>query len=378
MPDLSTTVDGLTLPNPFVIASGPPGTNANVIGKAFDEGWGAVICKTISLDASKVVNVQPRYGRLRAADSQEIIGWENIELISDRDFSTWLDEFKAIKDKYPDRVLIASIMEEYRQDAWIEIIERCQEVGVDAFECNFSCPHGLPERRMGSAMGENPEILKEVCGWVMRAARVPVWAKMTPNVTHIEEPSRAALAAGCHGISAINTIRSVIGVNLETLRPEPTVEGYTTPGGYSCKAVLPIALRMCMEVAQLIKKEFPGRSLSGIGGVESGRDAVQFILLGCDTVQVCTYVMKVGYRCIREMCDELAAFMDQHEFRTVADFKGHSLQYFTTHHDLVRRQTAARQTAKAATSKPDGQAVTDDHQWRGDDFVKQTDALARG
>src|SRR5437763_3721916 len=124
MSDLTTTVDGLKLPKPFAIASGPPGTNANVIGKAFDEGWGAVICKTISLDASKVVNVQPRYGRLRAADSPEIIGWENIELISDRDFGTWLDEFKQIKDKYPDRVLIASIMEEYRQDAWIEIIER--------------------------------------------------------------------------------------------------------------------------------------------------------------------------------------------------------------------------------------------------------------
>jgi dihydroorotate dehydrogenase subfamily 1 len=385
MPDLSTTVDGLKLPNPFVIASGPPGTNANVIGKAFDEGWGAVICKTISLDATKVVNVQPRYGRLRAAESSEIIGWENIELISDRDFGAWLDEFKRIKDKYPDRVLIASIMEEYRQDAWVEIIERCQEVGVDAFECNFSCPHGLPERRMGSAMGENPEILKEVCGWVMSAAKVPVWAKMTPNVTHIEDPSRAALAAGCNGISAINTIRSVIGVNLETLRPEPTVEGYTTPGGYSCKAVLPIALRMCMEVAQVIKKEFPGRSLSGIGGVESGRDAAQFILLGCDTVQVCTYVMKVGYRCVREMCDELSAFMDQHKFKNLADFKGHSLQYFTTHYDLVHRQAAARQTAKTVTSRDAGispgadtQPLTDDHQWRGDDFVKQTDALARG
>jgi dihydropyrimidine dehydrogenase (NADP+)/dihydropyrimidine dehydrogenase (NAD+) subunit PreA len=385
MPDLSTTVDGLKLPNPFVIASGPPGTNANVIGKAFDEGWGAVICKTISLDATKVVNVQPRYGRLRAAESSEIIGWENIELISDRDFGAWLDEFKRIKDKYPDRVLIASIMEEYRQDAWVEIIERCQEVGVDAFECNFSCPHGLPERRMGSAMGENPEILKEVCGWVMSAAKVPVWAKMTPNVTHIEDPSRAALAAGCQGISAINTIRSVIGVNLETLRPEPTVEGYTTPGGYSCKAVLPIALRMCMEVAQVIKKEFPGRSLSGIGGVESGRDAAQFILLGCDTVQVCTYVMKVGYRCVREMCDELSAFMDQHKFKNLADFKGHSLQYFTTHYDLVHRQAAARQTAKTVTSRDAGispgadtQPLTDDHQWRGDDFVKQTDALARG
>lgn len=375
MADLTTTVDGLKLPNPFVIASGPPGTNANVIGKAFDEGWGAVICKTISLDASKVVNVQPRYARLRAAGSDEIIGWENIELISDREFGTWLDEFKRLKDKYPERVLIASIMEEYRREAWVEIIERCQEAGVDAFECNFSCPHGLPERRMGSAMGENPEILKEVCGWVMRAAKVPVWAKMTPNVTHIEDPSRAALAAGCHGISAINTIRSVIGVNLDTLRPEPTVEGFTTPGGYSCKAVLPIALRMCMEIAQLIRAEFPGRSLSGIGGVESGRDAAQFLLLGCDTVQVCTYVMKVGYRCIREMCDELAAFMDRHGFNTLADFRGHSLQYFTTHYDLVRRQAEARHAAKAP---PETAAIKADHQWQGDDFVRQSAALARG
>lgn len=376
MPTLSTTVNGLHLPNPFVIASGPPGTNANVIGKAFDEGWGAVICKTVSLDASKVVNVQPRYGRLRAAESNEIIGWENIELISDRSFETWIDEFKQIKDKYPDCVLIASIMEEYRKEAWIEIVERCQDAGVDAFECNFSCPHGLPERRMGSAMGENPEILEEVCKWVMSAAKVPVWAKMTPNVTHIEDPSRAALRAGCDGISAINTIRSVIGVNLETLRPEPSVEGYTTPGGYSCKAVLPIALRMCMEIAQLIRKEFPGKTLSGMGGVESGNDAAQFILLGCDTVQVCTYVMKVGYRCIREMLDELSAFMERHKFETLDDFKGHSLQYFTTHYDLVARQAKARETAKADHAK--GKVIRADHEWHGDAFVEQTDALARG
>ena len=138
----------------------------------------------------------------------------------------------------------------------------------------------------------------------------------------------------------------MIGVNLDTLRPEPTVEGYTTLGGYSCKAILPIALRMCMEVAQLIRDEFPGRSLSGIGGIESGRDAAQFILLGCDTVQVCTYVMKVGYRCVRQMLDELAAFMDAHQFRTLADFRGHSLQYFTAHYDLVRRQAEARGVAR--------------------------------
>lgn len=372
MADLSSVVDGLKLPNPFIIASGPPGTNANVIGKAYDEGWGAVVCKTVSLDASKVVNVQPRYARLRTA-SGEIIGWENIELISDRPFDVWLDEFKQLKDRYPDRVLIASIMEEYRRDAWMEIIERCQEAGVDALECNFSCPHGLPERRMGSAMGESPEILQEVCGWVMSAATVPVWAKMTPNITRIEVPARAALLAGCQGISAINTIRSVIGVNLDTLRPEPTVEGFTTLGGYSCKAIMPIALRMCAETAQLIRAEFPGRTLSGIGGIESGRDAAQFLLLGCDTVQVCTQVMKVGYRCIREMLDELSAFMDQHGFNTLADFKGHSLQYFTSHSHLVELQAAARKSVQA---KP--QAIQADQQWRGEEFVRQSEELSRG
>jgi dihydropyrimidine dehydrogenase (NADP+)/dihydropyrimidine dehydrogenase (NAD+) subunit PreA len=375
MADLTTIVDGLKLPNPFVIASGPPGTNANVIGKAFDEGWGAVVCKTVSLDAAKVINVQPRYARLRTA-SGEIIGWENIELISDRPFDVWVDEFKQLKDRYPDRVLIASIMEEYRRDAWVEIIERCPDAGVDALECNFSCPHGLPERRMGSAMGENPEILHEVCQWVMSAAKVPIWAKMTPNITRIEDPSRAALAAGCHGISAINTIRSVIGVNLDTLRPEPTVEGYTTLGGYSCKAIMPVALRMCAEVAQLIRTEFSGRSLSGIGGIESGRDAAQFLLLGCDTVQVCTHVMKVGYRCIRGMLDELSAFMDQHGFQSISEFKGYSLQYFTSHSHLVELQAVVRQSARAGEATP--QAVQADHQWRGEEFVRQSEELARG
>lgn len=375
MPTLETTVNGLQLPNPFVIASGPPGTNANVIGKAFDEGWGAVICKTVSLDASKVINVQPRYARLRSRTSGEIYGWENIELISDRELSIWIDEFKELKDKYPTQILIASIMEEYNRDAWHELIGRCQDVGVDAFELNFSCPHGLPERKMGAAMGQDPIILSEVCGWVMEAAKIPVWAKMTPNVTHIEAPTRASLAAGCDGISAINTIRSVIGVNLDTLRPEPSVEGYTTPGGYSCQAVKPIALRMCMEIAQVIRQEFPDRTLSGMGGIECGDDAAQFILLGSDTVQVCTGVMKEGYRIVKPMCDELLAFMEKHRFEKLDDFKGHTLQFFTTHADLVARQAEARAAKQAEAKK---KMITADAQWDGDDFVKQSDALARG
>jgi dihydropyrimidine dehydrogenase (NADP+)/dihydropyrimidine dehydrogenase (NAD+) subunit PreA len=377
MATLATVVNGLKLPNPFIIASGPPGTNLNVIGKAFKEGWGAVIAKTVSLDASKVVNVTPRYGKLMAADNKEVIGWENIELISDRPFSIWLDEFKRCKDLYPDGVLIASIMEEFNRAAWVEIVERCQDAGVDGFELNFSCPHGLPERKMGAAMGQDPGVLQEVCTWVMSVAKKPVWAKMTPNITHIEDPSRAALMAGVDGISAINTIRSVIGVNLETLRPEPSVEGYTTPGGYSSKAVRPIALRMCMEIAQLIRKEFPGKTLSGMGGIESGEDAAQFILLGSDTVQACTGPMKFGYEYVEPMKDQLLGFMDKHGFETLADFKGMSLDYFTTHGDLVIRQRArkASQAAEKAAAEQK-KMVQADTEWTGEDFVAQSDALS--
>src|SRR3954468_1223737 len=375
MPTLATTVDGLKLPNPFIIGSGPPGTNLNVISRAFRGGWGAGIGKTGSLDSSKVVNVAPRYAKFHGNDKKDVIGWENIELISDRPFNIWLDEFKKCKDMHPDGVLIASIMEEYNRDAWTEIVQRCEGAGVDSFELNFSCPHGLPERKMGAAMGENPEIVEEVSSWVMAAAKKPVWAKMTPNVTRITEPSRAAFRGGCQGVSAINTIRSVMGVNLDTLRPEPTVEGFTTPGGYSCKAVKPIALRMVMEIATMIRREFPGKSLSGLGGIEDGNDAAQFILLGADTVQVCTGVMKFGYECVKPMCEQLLAFMEKHKFATLADFKGKSLEYFTTHADLVRRQ-GERKAAQRAGAPP-RKVVSADGEWSGDSFVQQSDALSK-
>ncbi len=381
------TLDGLELPNPFVIGSGPPGTNANVINKAFEEGWGAVIAKTVSLDASKVINVAPRYARARTPD-RTVYGWQNIELISDRDFSVWEKEFKDVKNAYPDGVLIASIMEECSKDRWVELVERCEACGVDAFELNFSCPHGLPERKMGAAMGQDPEILEEVCGWVMGAAKVPVWAKMTPNITHIVDPARAALRAGCTGIAAINTILCVMGVNLETLRPEPTVEGYTVPGGYSCKAVRPIALRMVMEIATMmyggnsgqpvqkdgttaIAGEYPQRTISGIGGVETGDDAAQFILLGAETVQVCTGVMIHGYKLIHELNAGLEAFMEKHNFSSIEDFRGKSLEYFTTHAELVRLQADAKAAAKAAKAG----MVTKDEGWEGEKFVEQTDKL---
>lgn len=363
--DLSIEVDGLKFPNPFIIGSGPPGSNASTMLRAFKEGWGGVACKTIALENEKVNNVAPRYARLRLGDGkdkQSIYGFQNIELISDRPFADWMDDFKRVKDEYPDRILIASIMEEPRKEAWQEITERCQDAGADAFELNLSCPHGLPERRMGMAMGQHPDIVQEVCEWVSEVSKVPVWAKMTPNVTDITIPAKASFDGGAHGVSAINTILSVMGVDLQTLRPMPTVEGHTTPGGYSCKAVRPIALRNCMELA----RAFPDKSLSGIGGIETGNDAAQFILMGCHTVQVCTGVMLYSYKMVKDMIQQLTEFMDSHGFETIESFRGHALQYFTTHADLVQRQKDAK--VKKALEK--------DSDWKGEDFVEQSEALS--
>lgn len=361
-PSLSTTVNGIRFDNPFLLGSGPPGTNAKVIAKSYDLGWGGVVCKTFSLDASLVINTTPRYAKHLGRESKEVIGFQNIELISDRPFETWIDELRQLKKEYPHKVLVASIMEEGRREAWHEIVKRTQETGVDAFELNLSCPHGLPERRMGMAMGEDPDLVREVVGWVKEVARIPVWAKMTPNVGAPSLPAKAAVEAGADGISAINTILSVTGVDLRTLRPLPTVEGYTVPGGYSGQAVRPIALRQIMEIARAC----PGTPISGMGGIETGWDAAQFFLLGSHTVQVCTGAMLRGYEVITELQEELLRFMGEHGFESIEDFRGKSLAYFTTHADLVERQRAAREEKAARRAR--------DNDWKGD-IAKETKAL---
>ena len=369
-PDLSVTVNGLKFPNPFVIGSGPPGTNYTVMKKAFDEGWGGVIAKTVSLNADLVKNVTPRYAKMKSEDGAEVLGWQNIELISDRSFEVMLAEFKQLKEEYPDRILIASIMDEYKKENWVEVVRRCEEVGVDAFEINFSCPHGMPERKMGAAMGQDCTVLDEVCGWVKEVATVPVWAKMTPNITDITEPANVCLEKGMDGIAAINTIMSIMGVNLDTLAPEPCVEGHSTPGGYSYKAVRPIALAKCMNIAQMIKKDFPDRTLSGIGGIDTGDHAAEFILLGSDTVQVCTGVMIHGYPLVQNLCAELQEFMGKHGFESIAEFKGMSLEYFTTHTDLVARQKEAIEKKKKAKV-----GIESDDKWTGEGFVAETESM---
>ena len=363
MTDLSIEVNGLRFPNPFVLASGPPGTNGKVIQRSFELGWGGIVCKTLSLDNSQVTNVVPRYGKLiNAGDQKDVIGFQNIELISDRPFDVWLEELAACKAAYPEHMLIASIMEEYEEERWIEIVERTQATGVDAFELNLSWPHGLPERRMGAAMGQDPDIVAEVVGWTKSVSTIPVWAKLTPNITDITVPARAAVDAGADGISTINTILATVGINLDTFRPLPTVEGYSEPGGYSGRAVRPIALRQVMECARAC----PEVSISGMGGVESAEDAVQFLAVGSSTVQICTGAMLQGYGMIEHLLTDLAAFMEARHIAAVADLVGLSLPYFTTHADLVERQRAARREKAGETNR--------DEMWKGD-IAAETDSL---
>lgn len=365
MADLSIEVNGIRFPNPFLLASGPPGTNAKVIKRSFSLGWGGIVCKTLSLDNSKVINTAPRYGKLFARDHPElVIGFQNIELISDRPFESWLDELSDCKREYPKHVLIASIMEEYRREAWHEIVERTQATGVDGLELNLSCPHGLPERRMGAAMGQDPAIVEEVCGWVKQVAKVPVWAKLTPNITDPTLPAKAAVRGGADGLSAINTILCVIGVNLDTLRPMPTVEGYSEPGGYSGQAVRPIALRHVMQIGRAC----PSTAISGMGGIESAADAAQFFALGASTVQICTGAMLQGYEMIEGLCTDLSAYLDSKAMPSVGALVGASLPYFDTHAGLVERQAQSKRHGPSRSNR-------DAQHWKGDIARETKDLL---
>src|SRR5687768_15235343 len=362
--DLSITVNGMKFLNPFVLGSGPPGTNARVLAKSYDAGWGGAVAKTVSLESAKVVNVVPRYGKLRPRRTGEVIGFENIELDSDGTIEVWHDGFRQLKRDWPDVILIAAIMEEYEKGRWQELTRMVQDTGVDAFELNFSCPHGMTERKMGSERGEHPDLTQEVTAWVKEVATIPVWAKMTPNITNIREPALAAVRGGADGISAINTILSVIGVNLDTLRPMPTVEGYTVPGGYSAQAVKPIALRMVSQLALGLPKE---TSISGIGGVETAHDAIEFMLLGASTVQICTGVMLQGVKMVDELQDGLAKFMTDKGFNSVEEIVGKSLPYFSTHMDLVARMKEAKRHKAGEAAR--------DNEWAQKDITEKTAEL---
>jgi len=341
MADLSTRFMGISTPNPFWLASAPPTNSGEQIMRAFDAGWGGAVWKTIG---EPIVNTASRYSSVDWS-GQRMMGLNNIELISDRPIEDNLREMAEVKKRYPKNAVIASLMVESKREVWHDIVKRSEDAGADGLELNFGCPHGMSERGMGSAVGQVPEYSCMITEWVKEAAHVPVMIKLTPNITDIRTVARAAKKGGADGLSAINTINSITGIDLDTLIPRPNVGGFSAHGGYCGPAVKPIALHMVQQIASDPEVGIP---VSGIGGVSGWREAAEFILVGCGTVQACTAVMHYGYRIVEDMIDGLSRWMDQKGFRTINDFRGLSLakmmewKHLDLNYKIVARIDAAK------------------------------------
>ena len=323
MADLSTNFLGIKSPNPFWLASAPPTDKKYNVDRAFEAGWGGVVWKTLG---DQVRNVSSRYG---AVDffGQKVMGLNNIELISDRPLDVNLKEIREVVKEWPDRAIVISLMACTEREAWHDLVKRTQDTGCHGFELNFGCPHGMSERGMGSAVGQDPQIAAMIVEWVMEVAQIPVIVKLTPNVHSVVPAGQAVVKAGANALSLINTIQSVVGVDLDTLVPFPQVGNSSAFGGYCGPAVKPIALKMLTTIAQdSITNKVP---ISGIGGITTWRDAAEFILLGSTSVQVCTAAMKYGFRIIDDLNEGLSNWMDEKGYKTIDDFKGKSIEKIT-------------------------------------------------
>ncbi len=319
-PTLRTTFAGIECLNPFWLASAPPTNCGEQIMRAFDAGWGGAVWKTIG---APITNVSSRYSSIDW-NGGRMMGLNNIELISDRATELNLREIAEVKRRYPKHVVIASLMVESTREAWHDMVARAEDAGADGLELNFGCPHGMSERGMGSAVGQVPEYCAQITEWVKERACTPVIVKLTPNIADIRMPARAAKRGGADALSAINTINSITGIDLETLEPRPKVNGYSSHGGYSGPAVKPIALNMVEQVMSDPEAALP---MSGIGGIGSWQDAAEFMLLGATTVQVCTAAMHYGYRIVEDMSDGLLAWMRRKGYQTLEEFRGLSLPH---------------------------------------------------
>ncbi len=327
MANLASDFLGIKSPNPFWLASAPPTDKEYNVERAFQAGWGGVVWKTLGEAGPPVVNVNgPRYGAIWGAD-RRLLGLNNIELITDRDLEINLQEIKAVKKRWPDRAVIVSLMVPCEEEPWKKILKRVEETEADGVELNFGCPHGMSERGMGAAVGQVPEYIEMVARWCKQHTRMPVIVKLTPNITDVRYPARAAMAGGADAVSLINTVSSITSVNLDTFSPEPSIDGKGSHGGFCGPAVKPIALNMVASIAR--DAETAGLPISGIGGVTTWRDAAEFLALGCTNVQVCTAAMTYGFKIVEEMTAGLSAWMDEQGHKTLDDVIGKAVPNVT-------------------------------------------------
>src|SRR5881296_173319 len=318
MADLRTNFAGIKSPNPFWLASGPPTNTYGQVAKAFDQGWGGAVWKTIG---EPIINVFSRYGSVDLGQNR-MMGFNNIELITDRPIAENLKEIAEVKRNYPKHAVIASLMVESKREAWHTMVKQTEDTGADGIELNFGCPHGMSERGMGSAVGQVPDYTCQIVEWVKEVATIPVIVKLTPNVTDITYIARAAVKGGADALSLINTINSIVGVDLTTFEPQPSVAGKSSHGGYCGPAVKPIALHLVSAVAGDPAVKIP---ISGIGGIATWRDAAEFVALGASSLQVCTAVMHYGFRIVEDLCDGLSNWVDEKGFAGISDVVSRSL-----------------------------------------------------
>ncbi|MCH9016113.1 MAG: NAD-dependent dihydropyrimidine dehydrogenase subunit PreA, partial [Gemmatimonadetes bacterium] len=322
-------------PNPFWLASAPPTNSGYQVNKAFEAGWGGAVWKTIG---APVMNTYNRYGGLDGPE-QKLIGLNNIELISDRNLEVNLKEIAEVKKDWPDRAVIASLMVESDRETWHDIVKKTEDTGCDGIELNYGCPHGMSERGMGAAVGQVPEYCTMITEWVTEVASIPIIVKLTPNVTDVTISARAAVKGKADSLSLINTINSIIGVDLDTFAPIPSVRGKGSHGGFAGPAVKPIALHM---ISAISKDEEVNVPISGIGGISTWRDAAEFMLLGATSVQVCTAVMHYGFRIIEDMIDGMSNWLDEKSIGSVTEIIGKSVERITDFGqlDLLYKTTA--------------------------------------
>ncbi len=319
MADIRSEFLGIKSPNPFWLASAPPTDKEYNVVRAFRAGWGGVVWKTLGEDPP-IVNINgPRYGAIYGGD-RRLLGFNNVELITDRPLDVNLREIKQVKRDWPDRALVVSLMVPCEEAAWKRILPLVEDTGADGIELNFGCPHGMSERGMGSAVGQVPDYVEMVTRWCKQHSRMPVIVKLTPNVTDIRAPARAAKKGGADAVSLINTINSIMGIDLDKMAPCPDTDGKGTHGGYCGPAVKPIALSMVSEIAR--DPQTRGLPISAIGGITTWRDAVEFMTLGAGNVQVCTAAMAYGFRIVEDMVEGLKNWMDEKGYARLDDFIG--------------------------------------------------------
>ena len=322
-PGLGITFCGIRCENPFFLASSAVCTNYDMVARAFDAGWAGVFYKTICMQ--EIREVSPRFDAMHSnATHGDFYGFRNMEQLSENPVEMDFDILRRLKQNYPSKIVIASIMGQVENE-WVQLAKMAEDAGCDAIELNFSCPQ-MKHKGMGSDVGQSPELVKEFTACVKRSVHIPVIAKMTPNITHIAEPAMACVEAGADGISAINTIKSV------TMDSSFEVSDCRTMSGYSGRAVRPIALRHVLELAQMPAKT----ELSGIGGIETWRDALEFIQLGCSNVQVCTAVMQYGYRIIDDLILGLQRYMAKRGVTKLQQLVGEELPNFVKPDNLDR------------------------------------------